>query len=355
LSGAAEFGVAASDLVLLHDQGEPVVVLAPILQHSPLILVVKSRNGISSIQDLVGKRIMLEPHAEELLAYLEFEDVIKAEFEVGAHTFSPGALIDDEVAAMSAYVTDEPFLLTQSGLSFLTSTPRSTGIDFYGDTLFTTRDQVENHPERVARFREASLRGWSYALDHSEEMVELIYQRYSQRHSREHLQDEAEGFRRLVLPDVVKLGYQSAGRWRHIAETYHRMGKVGDDWSLDGFLDEEVVKEPDLTKLYGILVGAGVVIALMILVIVKLVRMTRRFQQQADSLQAALSEIKERRGYIQICAGCKKVRDDRVTGSKWRLIWAGTRGRSLRMESAATARRRCILITSLRSMPRQVI
>ena len=355
LSGSAEFGVAASDLVLLHDQGEPVVVLAPILQHSPLILLAKSESGISSIHDLAGKRIMLEPHAEELLAYLEFEDVTKDEFEVVAHTFSPDALIDDEVAAMSAYVTDEPFLLTQSGLSFLTFTPRSTGIDFYGDTLFTTRDQVKNYPERVARFREASLRGWRYALDHPEEMVELIYQQYSQRHSREHLQDEAEGFRRLVLPDVVKLGYQSAGRWRHIAETYHRMGMVGDDWSLDGFLDEEVVKEPDLTKLYGILVGAGVVIALMILVIVKLVRMTRRFQQQADSLQAALSEIKERRGYIQICAGCKKVRDDRVTGSKWRLIWAGTRGRSLRMESAATARRRCILITSLRSMPRQVI
>lgn len=311
LSGAAEFGVAASDLVLLHDRGEPVVVLAPILQHSPLILLAKSGSGISNIHDLAGKRIMLESHAEELLAYLEFEDVTRDEFEEVQHTFSPGALINDEVAAMSAYVTDEPFLLKQSGLSFLTFTPRSTGIDFYGDTLFTTRDQVKNHPERVARFREASLRGWRYALDHPEEMVELVFQRYSQRHSREHLRYEAEAFRRLVLPDVVDVGYQSPGRWRHIAETYHRMGMVGDDWSLDGFLYEEVVKGPDLTKLYGILAAAGVVIALMIFVIVKLVRMTRRIQQQADSLQEALSEIKELRGYIPICAGCKKIRDDK--------------------------------------------
>lgn len=311
LRGGAEFGVAASDLVLLHDKGEPVVVLAPILQHSPLVLLVKANSGVSSIHDLAGKRLMLEPHAEELLAYLEFEDVTRDEFEVVPHTFSPRALIDGEVAAMSAYVTDESFLMQQAGQSFLTFTPRSTGIDFYGDTLFTTREQVENYPDRVARFREASLRGWRYALDHPDEMVELIYDKYSQRHSREHLRFEAEKFRGLVLPDVVDVGYQSPGRWRHIAETYHRMGMVGDDWALDEFLYEEIIAEPDLTRFYRMLAGAGVVIGLMIFVIVVLWRMTRRIQQQANSLREALSEIKELRGYIPICAGCKKIRDDK--------------------------------------------
>lgn len=310
LAGRAEFGVAASDLVLLKSRGEPVVVLAPILQHSPLILIAKAGQGISSIHDLAGKKIMLEPHAEELLAYLEFENITRDEFEVVPHVFSPAPLLSGEVAAMSAYVTDELYLLQQTGGEFLTFTPRSTGIDFYGDTLFTTREQVEEFPDRVARFREASLRGWEYALSHPEEMVKLIFEQYSQRHSREHLRFEAEKYRQLTLPDVVDVGYQSPGRWQHIAETYHRMGMIPADYSLDGFLYEEIVAGPDLRNLYSVLAGAGGIIGVMVLVIVVLVRMTRRIKQQADSLQKALSEVRELRGIIPICSGCKKIRDD---------------------------------------------
>ncbi|GAB5559776.1 MAG: hypothetical protein SynsKO_14230 [Synoicihabitans sp.] len=311
LAGHAEFGVAASDLVLLHDRGEPVVVLAPILQHSPLILIAKADKGISSIHDLAGKTLMLEPHAEELLAYLEFEDVTRDEFEVLPHVFSPAPLLNNDVAAMSAYVTDELFLLEQTGEDFLTFTPRSTGIDFYGDTLFTTREQVERYPERVARFREASLRGWEYALAHPEELVDLIHEKYSQRHSKEHLRFEAEQFRRLMLPDVVDVGYQSPGRWHHIAETYQRMGMISSEYSLEGFLYEELIAEPDLRKFYTVLGIAGAIIGVMVLVIVLLVRLTRRIKQQADSLQKALSEVRELRGMIPICSGCKKIRDDK--------------------------------------------
>ena len=311
LAGHAEFGVAASDLVLLHDQGHPVVVLAPILQHSPLILIAKAGVGVSSIHDLAGKKIMLEPHAEELLAYLEFENITRDEFEVVPHVFSPSPLLNDEVAAMSAYVTDELYLLRETGGEFLTFTPRSTGIDFYGDSLFTTRDQVAKFPDRVARFRDASLRGWAYALANPEDMVELIYERYSQRHSREHLRYEAEKFRQLMLPDVVDIGYQSPGRWRHIAETYHRMGMVSADYALEGFLYEEIVAGPDMRKLYTVLGGAGGIIAVMVLVIVLLVRMTRRLKEQADSLRKALNEVGELRGIIPICAGCKKIKDDK--------------------------------------------
>ncbi len=310
LSGDAEFGVAASDLVLLHARGKPVVVLAPILQHSPLVLLTKADGTVTSIHDLAGKKIMLEPHAEELIAYLEFEDITLDEIEVLPHSFSPEPLVKGEVAAMSAYSTDEPYWLEKAGVAYMEFTPRSSGIDFYGDTLFTTREQVQLHPDRVARFRAASLKGWGYALEHPEEMVELIYRNYSQRHSREHLWFEAENFKRLVLPDVVEIGYQSPGRWQHIADTYRRLGMVADGLSLEGFLYEDEVKGPDLSRLYLALTVALVVMITMALVIGLLVRLNRKVRHQAKSLQSALDEIKELRGFIPICAGCKKVRDD---------------------------------------------
>lgn len=60
LSGAADYGVGASELALRRGQGQPVVVLATILQHSPLVLIAIGRSG-ASVHELVDKRVMLLP------------------------------------------------------------------------------------------------------------------------------------------------------------------------------------------------------------------------------------------------------------------------------------------------------
>ena len=38
---------------------------------------------------------------------------------------------------------------------------------------------MKAHPERVAAFRTASLKGWAYALAHKEATVDLILKTYS--------------------------------------------------------------------------------------------------------------------------------------------------------------------------------
>src|SRR5574343_976314 len=60
LDGEADFGVAASELALRRAQGKPVVAVAAIVQHSPLILLV-NRRRVSSVDSLEGSRIMLAP------------------------------------------------------------------------------------------------------------------------------------------------------------------------------------------------------------------------------------------------------------------------------------------------------
>ncbi|HNW77683.1 MAG TPA: diguanylate cyclase [Candidatus Competibacteraceae bacterium] len=236
LRGDAEFGIAASDLVLLRGQGRPVVALAAIYQHSPFILLALANRGIDSIHDLAGKRAMIEAHAAELLAYLAWEAVPASRMTLIPHEFSPSALLEGRVDVISAYSTDEPFLLQQAGQPYLSFNPRAGGIDFYGDTLFTTEEQLRRHPQRVRAFHDASLRGWHYALAHPEEMAALIYNKYSQRHSLDHLRFEAAQSQRLILPDVVQIGYMNPGRWQHIAEVYAGLGMVAPGLSLEGFL-----------------------------------------------------------------------------------------------------------------------
>jgi len=49
LDGTAEFGVGTSELVLLRAAGKPVVALAAIFQHSPLVLLARSTPGVSDL------------------------------------------------------------------------------------------------------------------------------------------------------------------------------------------------------------------------------------------------------------------------------------------------------------------
>jgi hypothetical protein len=111
----------------------------------------------------------------------------------------------------------------------------------------------------VQAFLDASLKGWDYALDHPQEMIDLIYTQYSQRHSREHLAFEAAKTEPLILPDVVEIGYMNSGRWQHIADTYATMGLAPGNISLDGFLYDRY-PNPNLTWIYGALLTTLIVL-----------------------------------------------------------------------------------------------
>ncbi len=296
LQGKADFGIASSDLVLLRSQGKPVVALAAIFQHSPLIMLALKRSGIDNVHDLAKKRVMIEPHAAELLAYLKYESINAADLTILPHTFDPSALMAGQVDAISAYSTDEPFVLEQAGLDYLIFNPRAGGIDFYGDTLFTTEEQIRLHPERVQAFLTATLQGWQYALDHQTAMVDLIGTTYSQRHSREHLLFEAEKTRQLILPDVVEIGYMNPGRWQHIAETYAELGMAPPNLSLRGFLYDRN-PQPDMTWLYLTLLGAAVLVGVTSTITARFYQLNtaiRREMTERERVAASLEALEQR-------------------------------------------------------------
>lgn len=118
---------------------------------------------------------MLEGHAEELLAYLKSEGIRIETMNTVPHEFDIKFLLDGSVDVISAYQTDEPFLLKENKIPYYLFTPRSVGIDFYGDTIYTTRDTLHEKKDAILLFLDATYKGWSYALKHKEEIVDLIY------------------------------------------------------------------------------------------------------------------------------------------------------------------------------------
>lgn len=238
VSGRAQFGVGTSALLLSRQQGQPVVVLAVIFQHSPLVLVARTGAGIASVHDLAGKRVMIEKHSDELIAYLHREGVDKSTMTLLDHTFDPTDLIKGKVDGMSAYQTDETYFLDQAHFNYLTFSPLMGGSDFYGDNLFTSEGELAKHPDRVKAFREASLKGWKYAMQHPEEVTDLIIARYGERRGRGYLLYEAQKMNALLRPDLVEMGYMYSGRWRHIIHTYQELGLLPKAFRLEGFLYE---------------------------------------------------------------------------------------------------------------------
>ena len=290
-AGRAEFGVGTSDILLLRGQGKPVVVLATIFQHSALVLLARKASGVHDLQDLHDKPIMIEPLSAELFAYFRDEGINPAKLKVENHTFDVKDLISGRVSAMSGYSTDEPFVLDQAGFEYLAFTPRAGGIDFYGDNLFTTEEQIRLHPARVKAFREASLKGWDYALAHPEEIIDLLLRDYGCKSSRAHLVFEAEHTALLMHPGLIEVGHMNPGRWRHMADTYEDFGMLPKSFPLDGFLYDPDPK-PDLRWVYWSLAGLGVITVGAVGWLLPLVRLNRRLREEVAARRKTEDELR---------------------------------------------------------------
>jgi len=237
IEGRAQFGIGTASLVLDHAQGKPIVAVAPIFQHSPTVLIANRKN-ISRLSDINGKKIIIESQAADITTYLQSAGVQLSKCIIYPHLYSPDPLIKGDVDVISAYLTDEPFMLNSAGTQYTIYSPREAGIDFYGDTLFTTRDFISKEPQAVKKFKHASIEGWMYAFNNTEELVNLIYERYSKRHSLDHLRFEAEQMKKYVIPEVVQIGYSKPERWNQIVNIYKRQNLLPESYSLDSFLYE---------------------------------------------------------------------------------------------------------------------
>lgn len=240
LSGRTTYGIANSSLIGWRLEGRQVVLLANYFKKIPLVVL--GQPSIRTLDDLRGKRLMI---ADKDLrsppfqaALLEAGLVPGTNLAIVPHTFDTGPFIRGEVEAMTAFLSNEPFDLEQRGVPFhiIELTGYTPGLgDVY---LFTTAAEASAHPERTRAFIEASNAGWRYALEHPEEIIELILDRYSQRKSREALFYEADKTRQLMLPRSMPVG-SSPPSGSTGGQLLMAAGHEGDPRNLEGFLFEE--------------------------------------------------------------------------------------------------------------------
>ncbi len=238
LNGEVHYGVANSELLLERLRGAPLVALAAIFQHSPSVLLARKDANILSPHDLVGKKVMMIDNNvdADFVAMFKNEGIDLNTIKVIPSSYNIQDLVDKKVVAFNSYLSNEPFFLQQQNIDYTVLHPRLYEIDFYSDILFTTEQEIADHPDQVNAFVRASLKGWRYALKHRQEIIDLLLKAYLVDKSKAHLEFEAKTIENLILPNLVEIGHMNPWRWKHMADTFLDAGMLENLDQLDGFI-----------------------------------------------------------------------------------------------------------------------
>jgi len=222
LSGKAQYGVGDSGLVVEFSKGKQIKALAAIFQHSPLVFISKKSSLITNPFEMKGKRIMLDKYEAHSPLRACFLGVgLKDDGYISVdHSYDNGSLVRDEVDVISAYSTNAPFYYQELGIDINVIKPQDYGVDFYGDILFTTVQEILNNSGRTQRFKQATIKGWHYALTHQEELVQLIHDKYNGKLGLDRLHYEAKVIAKLISADTIPLGEIKVSRLLRTANVY---------------------------------------------------------------------------------------------------------------------------------------
>lgn len=227
-SGKVDFGLRSSDLIEMGMQGKPVMILANYFKRSPLALA--TQPDIRFPSDLVGKKLMSSKHDFESANYTQMFNTFKVDpeqIERVPPSFDMHDFIDKKVDAVSIFLSNEPYWLKKEGVPYNVIDPNNYGVELYDGNLFTSQRFAKTNPELLDAFISASNRGWDYALNHQEEIVDLILKQYnSQNKSREHLLFEARQIVRIVQPKTYPIGSIDLNRISRIGQLFTEVGMV---------------------------------------------------------------------------------------------------------------------------------
>jgi diguanylate cyclase (GGDEF)-like protein len=296
LSGRAQYAEGNSEVLLARLQGKPLVALAAIFQHSPSVLLALRKSGIVAPRDLIGRKVMFMNgmNDADFMTMLFNEGIARDQLSILPSSYNIDDLVAGRVDAFNSYLTNEPYYLKQRGLEYTVLNPINSRVDFYSDILFTTEEEVRNHPQRVEALRRATLKGWRYAMDQPDEIIDLLLAKYQVPKSRAHLEFEANAMRPLILPDLIPIGNMNPERWQHMAESFALTGMISRKYSLEGFMYEDPARRRLPPWVVPLLVAALVLLALAMLAAAYFQRVNRLLKQTESRLRSTNEALNEK-------------------------------------------------------------
>ena len=161
-AGRLEFNLAPNSFVPLNfvQENIPIVAVAAIFQKDPSVLIAHPSQGNDSLGALKGKPIMIG--SDTRIGSWIF---LKSKFgytddQIRPYTFSVAPFLADPKAVQQGYLSSEPFTIEAQGVKPVVLLLADAGYSSYGSMIQTSDKLVQDKPDLVQRFVDASIEGW---------------------------------------------------------------------------------------------------------------------------------------------------------------------------------------------------
>jgi len=240
LAGDAQFGISSSSLLIEKSLGKDILLLGAIFQSSPVVLLGIESSNLQSLEDIKNKKVMInkeETFYVTLQTMLKSKNINISDLEIQDHSFDINDLINKKTDLLLAYSTNEPFTLQERGYKSKIFNPKDYGFDFYEDFIFTSKAFQEKNPKVVDDFYKASMKGWKYAFENTQEVATLIFNKYNaQKKSLDGLLYEAQEIKKLALVDNIEFGTITKEKLKLIETSYKIMGLLKNDLDFSSLI-----------------------------------------------------------------------------------------------------------------------
>jgi len=274
--GRADFGIGSTDILLARDNDIPLVILASIFQRSAHTLVSLDTIPLANPSDLRGRTISYQPGTPDAIetdsllhsVNLSDKDVTKVPFEPGI-----AGLVEGRFEIGAEYPSAALWRAKELGIKVNLLYPSDYETPFYGDTLFTHQRLAESDPDLCRRFRDASIRGWQYAMEHPDEICTRIALEMKRTlpvtDYAAFVRFEADLVRSWMRFPQVNVGTTNSWRWTSVYRQLQQAGLVKGQADLSSLVLDEasgVVDSPSqLWSFAAFVVGAVLAVGLMVL------------------------------------------------------------------------------------------
>ncbi|MBM3515090.1 MAG: ABC transporter substrate-binding protein [Alphaproteobacteria bacterium] len=161
-AGRLDFSMAPNSFIPLNFAALdiPAVAIAAIFQKDPAVLIAHAGVGNDSLEALKGKKIMISPDTR-----IGFWRFLKSKYgygdeQVAPYTFNLAPFLADKLAIQQGYLSSEPFQIEKTGEKPNVFLLADAGYASYAALIMTSRRLMEDKPDLVQRFVDASILGW---------------------------------------------------------------------------------------------------------------------------------------------------------------------------------------------------
>ena len=231
-ASAIDFGMGSNSFIPLNmvRAGVPAKAVMAAFQKDPQVLITQPRADITTLADIKGKPVMIADASINafwvwLRAKYDFSDR-----QIRKYTFNLAPFLVNPKAIQQGYVTSEPYTIsTRGGFEPQVFLLSDFGYPSYAAMVLAQNRLIEDRPELVQAFVNASIEGWrSYIYGDPSPGNKLILA--ANPDMRQDIIDQAiEQIRQrgmLASPDTEKhgLGAMSEARWQSFFKTMSENG-----------------------------------------------------------------------------------------------------------------------------------